>query len=170
MTEEEIKEENKILKQIVENIPEAIIVANRKAKIVRVNAYAEIMFGYTKEELLNGTIQMLMIDAITSSHNAKYDAWFDSPKKIEHACIKNGEHYLIAKHKDGSTIPVVLSLSPLIDGDETLVVACIRDIAILKETQDHLKRKIDQLEQRDTTLKALRELIDISEKLNKNRG
>ena len=53
---------------LIESAPDAMIIVDDAGEIAIVNAQAESMFGYSREELLGNKIEMLLPERIRDSH------------------------------------------------------------------------------------------------------
>jgi protein-histidine pros-kinase len=109
---------------VIEAAPDAFIVVDLEGSIVVVNSQAEAMFGYPREELIGSMIEKLIPERFTSNHLKFRSEFVANP----HARPMGVDLDLFALRKDGSEFPVEISLSPLPVGDETLVVAAVRDV------------------------------------------
>ncbi len=101
---------------LLEAIPNAMILVDRDGRIVQVNTQTESLFGYTREELLGQAIEAL----VPGGFHARFEDSDTHPTRVD---IDLG-----ARHKDGREIPVEISLSRLGTGDDLLVVGSIRDV------------------------------------------
>ena len=143
--------ENKVsLDALFEYATEGILIADSKGCIVRINPSAERMFGYNKGELLEKKIEILIPDKLTSKHEFHRDKYNERP----HPRSMGGGVELFGKRKNGSELPVEISLSPYNNGTEKFVIAFIVDITERKKVEERIKNYSIDLEQqvKDRTL------------------
>ncbi len=109
---------------LFESAPDAILVVNRLGVVVVANRQAEVLFGYTREELVGGRLDRLVPEAVRGRHPELRERFFEDPEvRPMGAGLR-----LSAVRGDGSEIPVDISLSPLRTDKGTLVSAAVRDI------------------------------------------
>ncbi len=117
--------------ELLESAPDAMVVVNASGSIVLVNAQLECLFGYARQELLEGPIEQLVPSQFRDTHAAKVSAFISSPSaRPMSAALK-----LLGERKDGSVFPVEISLSPVHTEQGLLVSCAVRDIT--KRQKDH---------------------------------
>jgi len=122
--------------QIVQLAPDAMFLVDEEHKILLVNDQAEIIFGYSRDELHGKDIQILLPKRYHARHRRLMDNYFlDEPAARKMGAVAN----IYAEHKNGHEIPVDISLSPM-DTAQGLIIACVvRDISQQKRAEQALR-------------------------------
>jgi PAS domain S-box-containing protein len=110
---------------ICEASPDAIIVTNAEGNIIYANARVEDMLGYEPDELLGDPVERLVPNSDQDGHADQRDAYMQDPETRPMGAGLDLE----ARRKDGSTLPVTISLSPIETNDDIEVMATIRDVS-----------------------------------------
>ena len=104
--------------------------------IVLVNAQAERLFGYPREELAGQPVEILVPDAIKAGHPALRAGYAANPQpRLMGAGLE-----LSGRRRDGTTFPAEISLSALDTDQGILVSAAIRDVTQQRQARDDLRR------------------------------
>ncbi len=120
---------------------DGIIVTDRSGAILRFNHAAEKMLGYRAEEILGQPIKIIMNARDGRAHGRYMDRYLETGKK---KIIGIGREVL-AKCKDGSNIPVSLSIGEARIGDELRFVGLIRDLSAEQKAEEAAMRHREQL-------------------------
>ncbi|MBN9614835.1 MAG: hypothetical protein BGO25_01535 [Acidobacteriales bacterium 59-55] len=122
-------------RELIENAPDAILQVDPNGKILVANHTAEVMFGYTREELLSKNVDVLVPSAARGRHVEHRASFAKSPKVRP---MGRGME-LSALRKDGIEIPVEISLSPSQRDDGVNVTAVIRDVSDRRQTEIQMR-------------------------------
>ncbi len=126
---------------MIEDAPDAMVVADAEGRIVLVNRQTEILFGYDREELLGQPIEILVPEPLRAWHRERRSAYLRAP--VPRAM---GERPILhGRRKDGMEIAIDIALSPIRTGDGLLVMAALRD-ASTRERLEEAQRRARDLE------------------------
>jgi two-component system, cell cycle sensor histidine kinase and response regulator CckA len=121
---------------LLEAVPDAIIVVDQPGKIVLVNAQAETLFGYGRDELIGQPAEILVSEHFRSEHSDQHSRFLvPSPERPTVAGLE-----LFGLRKDGSEFPAEVRLSPLDTKQGILVSSAIRDLSGRTRTEEDLRR------------------------------
>jgi len=133
---------------LLEAAPDGIIIVDAKGIIALVNAQTEKLFGYAREELMGQPIEILIPQTFKHQHVNNRDNYIAAPQIRPMGIGRE----LSGMRKDGSLIPVEISLSPLETDTGRMVVSIVRDatehLRIEREMKDlntQLKQNMQEL-------------------------
>lgn len=138
-----------------------ILVADQYGKIVMANQLLLQQFGYSnKEDLLHKPVEILIPASARSKHH-QYREQFN--QKPERRMMGVGRD-LFGVKKDGTEIPVEISLSHYAEGDQQYVIAFVIDISQRKEIEHAV---LQQKEALAASLEKIEKMNDeLEEKVN----
>lgn len=148
---------------LFEAASEGIIVVNSSQIIIAANSAAGIMFGYSAEELLGQSLNILIPSNYHSRHAHHFHDFLAHSEKRQ---MGHGRD-LFGKKKDGSTFPVEAGLNPFKLDGEDYVMSLVIDITVRKQTQQQIFDLNAHLEDKiKVRTQELQESILLLESLN----
>lgn len=125
---------------LLDAMPDALLIVNSRHEIDLANAQTQRMFGYAPGELIGQGIEVLVPDRLRAAHAGLIKSFREHPRNRP---MGSGIP-LVGKRKDGSEFPVDISLSQFRGATGLSVIAAVRDVTGLKESED-VRRKSEQL-------------------------
>ncbi|MGV0819298.1 PAS domain-containing protein [Martelella sp. AMO21009] len=137
---------------ILQNSEDAIVTMDMGGRITQWNRAAERMFGYAAEEALGASAGIMSGD-----DTAAYDP-YSRLMELGNARTIRTER----RHRDGSTIPVSVSIGPVVseDGDIVGATEIIRDISDILATQNELSQAEQRLRRLYRATPAMLHAVD----------
>ncbi len=137
-------------RELLEAAPDAIVEVDQTGCILMMNAATESLFGYTREELLGKSVEMLVPHAFRDAHVAQRTDYWNHPV----ARPMGRGLTLYAVRKNGSQFPVEISLSPVHSEQGVRVAAIIRDVTERKRIEEEI-RSMEERFNRELTAKNI---------------
>lgn len=132
-------------RQLVESSADAIMVCDAAGKITLWNAASTRMFGFTEDEAVGQSLDIIIPQRQQARHWEGYHVTMAS------GITKYGASVLRvpALHKDGHTLSIAFTVSLMRDdaGLVTAIVAIVRDESEKFAQERNLKKRILELEQ-----------------------
>lgn len=122
-------------RQVVESAPNAMVMVRPTGEIEMVNAYAELVFGYERSELLGRPMEMLVPQRFRGHHPHLRQAFFGDPRSRPMGAGRD----LFGLRKDGSEFPIEIGLNPIETEEGTMVLSAIVDISDRKQKEDRIQ-------------------------------
>jgi len=129
--------ENRLLKEqekfaaVFQNASLGIILINNKGNIELANDFLLAMFGYDREEIVGCKLEILIPPRYRTTHVADRDRFIAHPSTRPMGIGRD----LFGMKKDGSEIPLEISLSSYSNENGVFSIAFISDITARKETE-----------------------------------
>lgn len=146
--EHELQKSVQRYEAVFTNATIGIIVSDQQGQIVSLNQMARKLFGYTDDELVGQSIDLLVPVAVEKYHAHLRQSFMANPQ------VRAMGHHrdLHARRKDGSVFPVEVSLSYFRLDEVLYVVAYIIDITFKKEAERQLLDHRDRIERLNADL------------------
>ncbi len=134
--EDALRENNDRFRAIAESSPDAIISADNRGSIIFWNRAARRIFGYTEEEVLGRSVQIVVPDRFKQSDNASFQNFLKAGIETDAISVQQ----ISGRKKDGTEIPIEFSMSSWKIGEEFFFNAIIRDISERKQAEAALRQ------------------------------
>ncbi|HYP12874.1 MAG TPA: PAS domain S-box protein, partial [Bryobacteraceae bacterium] len=132
---EDLQKSEQTVRALFDNASQGIITTDHSGRIAQVNAVAIELFGYPREELIGSPVELLLPNSIyDSDRQHRHDATHEPRSRTSGTSIE-----VIAKRKDGSELPIAISLSHVPTKTGMLAVAFVTDIAERKRAEAALR-------------------------------
>lgn len=136
-----------LYQQIIEGAQDAIIFADKEGIIRLWNSGAEAIFGYSAEEAIGETLDLIVPEKLREKH------WEGYRKVMDTGVTKYGSDILAvpALKKDDSRISVEFTIVLLKDdtGKPQGTAAIMRDMTERWQREKELKKRLAELEERE---------------------
>jgi PAS domain S-box-containing protein len=132
------------LESVFQNATDGIILINSRGVIVDVNPAALNLFGYAKEDILNGKINKLM----PQPHQGEHDKYIKNYFKTNIPKIIGIGRQVDGMKKDGTLFPFRLAVSEFVSNGEHYFTGVIHDLTREKQIEQNLKNYAEELEER----------------------
>lgn len=139
--QEALRESEATTRTLLENASQAILAVNTSGIIVMANRKVNSMFGYAPHELIGQRHDVLIPEEIKELHTARIAEFFADPQ-IRTMGIGMD---LVGCRKDGTTIPIEVSLSSIHTKQGLLAVSFVSDITARRKAEIALRNSEEAL-------------------------
>jgi PAS domain S-box-containing protein len=119
-------------RSVVEAAPNAMLMIDRSGAIALVNAQAERLFGYPREELLGEPVEKLVPERFRIGHGGLRAGFQLAPSTRPMGAGRD----LYGLRNDGTEVPIEIGLNPLSTPQGEFVLASVIDITERKHTEE----------------------------------
>jgi len=176
--EDALRRSEERFRMAVESSPNAVVMINEAGNILLVNQQMETLFGYSRDELVGRSVDMLVPARFRDKHPEHRRDFFVDPTPRAMGAGRD----LFGLRKDGTEVPVEIGLNPIATSQGFVVLSSIVDISERKKAEENLRRYSAELETRNKELdeftyvashdlqEPLRKLISFSKLLELDAG
>ena len=133
--EETLRTREAHLRSILDTVPDAMIVIDKKGVIQSFSSAAERMFGTTGDEVIGRNVSSLM----PAPDSARHDGYLKRYDTTRERHIIGIGRIVTGQRRDGTTFPMHLSIGEMRSGGETFFTGFIRDLTEQQQTQTQLQ-------------------------------
>jgi PAS domain S-box-containing protein len=141
---------------IVEEAPDGMLVVDDSGRIVLANRSIGELFGYGRDELVTQPIEVLVPEEARSAHTARRRTYEQAPARRP---MGSGLQ-LTGRRRDGSSVPLEISLSPVATPSGRFTVAVVRDISGRLQAEAALRAAQEELALVEDRERIARDLHD----------
>lgn len=127
---------------VVESALNAIIMTDQRGTITFANSQTEKLFGYTREELMGQSVEILVPGRFRKNH-PEYRSYFHSEPQVRP--MGSGRD-LFALRKDDTEFSVEIGLVPIQMDEGVMVLSSIADITYRKQAEEQIRRSLREKE------------------------
>jgi two-component system sensor kinase FixL len=127
---------------LVEASPNGIVLFKTHGQIVLVNAFAEKLFGYERQELIGQGVELLVPDRFRGDSAARPAGFFHAANGAQ--AMDTGLES-VARRKDATEFPVEIVSSLIENPEGTLVLSVIVDISSRKQAEAQTRQHREEL-------------------------
>lgn len=120
---------------VVESAPNAMVMINAGGRIEMVNAQAEKLFDYPREQMLGQSIEMLVPARFRAQHPHLRSSFFTEPRARPMGAGRD----LFGLRRDGTEFAVEIGLNPIETDEGPMVLSAIVDISDRKQKEMHIQ-------------------------------
>ena len=124
---------------VVEASPSAMIMVNGEGRITLVNTQTENLFGYSRVELLDQPMEMLVPERYRGAHPGHRTVFFQAPSNRSMGAGRD----LFGRRKDGTEVPIEIGLNPIKTDEGAFVLASIIDITERKRAEERFRLVVE---------------------------
>lgn len=121
---------------LMESAPDAMIISDHEGKMTIINAQTEKVFGYSREELIGKSIEILIPLRFRGNH-AEHRRDFLAKSDVR---TMGSDREILALRKDGTEFPIEITLSPMKTETGSVAIAAVRDVTERKKSEAALRR------------------------------
>ncbi len=132
---------DELLDAIVEALPVAVVAVLPDGRIARVNAGAERVFGYRREELVGAPVEMLLPDDnLPTSADLLHEYVHDASTEGDAGEERTFSHVVqcVGRRRDDAPLMLEVTLSPLEFADGVGVLAAVQDATVTRRVGERL--------------------------------
>jgi PAS domain S-box-containing protein len=117
-------------------IPDAVVTIGPDRRIRSVNPRVYDLFGWREDELLGQSIDILVPEDLRPGHGSNVERFLSMPSSPPRSMT--GYRSVPARHKDGTTFPVLVSLAKYRRHGEPIVIATVHNTTDLTTATERL--------------------------------
>ncbi len=119
---------------VVQQPPDALLLIDSDGRVCHVNQQSEVMFGFSRIELIGTYIETLLSEYVSDADSEHHVPLLGGPLSRHDWTVCE----LVACCKSGVRLPVEASLSVVAGGDQSMMIAIVREVSATRNIEDSL--------------------------------
>lgn len=132
-----LRESEEKFRLLLDSAPIATVISDQRGRITLVNVQAEILFGFTRAELVGQTVELLVPEYARNTHRDDRMRYMATPRVRRMGLGME----LFARRKDSTIFPVEIELGYIETKDGIMVMSFVVDITERKQVAAELERQ-----------------------------
>ena len=121
--------------EILESVPDALVIADERGSVVFANGSAVQLFGYPQGELIGQPIELLLPARFRVMHQVHRGGYQAAPRRRPMGLGLD----LAGLRRDGTEFPAEISLSPITVSGRPCTIAAVRDVAERRRMEERAR-------------------------------
>jgi PAS domain S-box-containing protein len=121
--------------EILESLPDALVIADEQGIILTVNQSAEALFGYPRSDLAGRPIEILLPPRSRVMHQVHRASYQAAPRRRPMGLGID----LSGLRRDGTEFPAEISLAPIQVDGKPCTIAAVRDVAERRKVEERAR-------------------------------
>ncbi len=121
--------------EILESVPDALVIVDDHGNVVFANGSAEQLFGYPRAELAGQPIEVLLPARYRVMHQVHRGGYQAAPRRRPMGLGLD----LAGLRRDGTEFPAEISLSPITVDGRSCTIAAVRDVAERRRMEERAR-------------------------------
>ncbi|RTL75072.1 MAG: EAL domain-containing protein [Bradyrhizobiaceae bacterium] len=130
-----LQESEKRFSGLFEHSPDGLMLCNNRGEIELVNTEATKIFGYSSDELVGQSVEVLIPKGARERHIAHRDRYSQAPTR---RLMSEARVDIRGLRKDGSTFSADISMSPIDAAGEGMLCITVRDITERRRSEERI--------------------------------
>jgi PAS domain S-box-containing protein len=136
------QQDQEIFNILLETVSEGVIIVDNHQKIMEVNTSAETIFGYSKSEIMDRELNLLIPSNYHTDHSVYFEKFIQRGKRRKMGNATD----IFALKKDGTIFPVEVELNPFSIYNKIYVMALVKDVSEKKKIEKSLMLRTKALQ------------------------
>ncbi|MBI2873167.1 MAG: PAS domain S-box protein [Chloroflexi bacterium] len=162
-TDEALRSSEHLLANVLRLAPDAVISVDEMQHIRLFNRAAEVIFGYSAEEVEGKPLDVLLPERFVELHHAHVQEFSQSPAAVRYMNQRGPAH---GRRRNGTEFPAECAISKVESDGQKTFVAVVRDITERVQAEETLQESNHRLEKALGDLKAAESQLVRQERLN----